>query len=77
MISLKIFHRNLLKIKASFKLKDLLLSIFNIVIEQSKDLSKEYLEREAILQGELLKKQSLEKEVSKSLNELIQKKLSF
>ena len=53
--------------------KDLLLSIFNIVIEQSKDLSKEYLEREAILQGELLKKQSLEKEVSKSLNELIQK----
>ena len=57
----------------AIQLKDLLLSIFNIVIEQSKDLSKEYLEREAILQGELLKKQSLEKEVSKSLNELIQK----
>ena len=57
----------------AIQLKDLLLSIFNIVIEQSKDLSKEYLEREAILQGELQKKQSLEKEVSKSLNELIQK----
>ena len=62
-----------IKDKAHSALKDLLLSIFNIVIEQSKDLSKEYLEREAILQGELQKKQSLEKEVSKSLNELIQK----
>ena len=38
-----IIAQKFIKDKA-IQLKDLLLSIFNIVIEQSKDLSKEYLE---------------------------------
>ena len=54
------------------QLKDILLSIFNIVLKQSKEISDEYLNQQENLETELKKTTQSSKEISTKLQELIE-----
>ena len=54
------------------QLKDILLSIFNIVLKQSKEISDEYLNQQENLETELKKTKQSSKEISTKLQELIE-----
>ena len=54
------------------QLKDILLSIFNIVLKQSKEISDEYLNQQENLETELKKTMQSSKEISTKLQELIE-----
>ena len=54
------------------QLKDILLSIFNIVLKQSKEISDEYLNQQENLETELKKTTQNSKEISTKLQELIE-----
>ena len=58
------------------QLKDILLSIFNIVLKQSKEISDEYLNQQENLETELKKTTQSSREISTKLQELIEKSVS-
>ena len=58
------------------QLKDILLSIFNIVLKQSKEISDEYLNQQENLETELKKTTQSSKEISTKLQELIETRAS-